>query len=84
MSSLKWLMISGCVAYLDQFKGWHWTRFFVLIGDGKNPLSNASPQKLYTLFNDTDETAENRLLQWLNSRSSKARPEKSRDAQKKD
>lgn len=56
MPALKWIMISGCVSYIDQFNRWHWTRFFVSVGDGKNPISNASPQKLYTLYNDTDET----------------------------
>jgi hypothetical protein len=56
MPDLKWLYITGCVSYLDQFKTWHWTRFSVLVGDGTNQISDASPKKLYTLFNDTDET----------------------------
>ena len=53
----------GCVACVDQFKISHWTRFAVLIGDGKNPISNTSPQKLYTLYNDSDETGEKDLNQ---------------------
>jgi hypothetical protein len=48
----------GCVAYLDQFKTWHWTRYCIVIGDGKKPITDASPKRLYTLFNDTDETGE--------------------------
>jgi hypothetical protein len=59
MPSLRWMLVMGCVAYLDQFKAPHWTRFAVLIGDGINPISSSSPRKLYTLFNDTDESSEN-------------------------
>jgi hypothetical protein len=58
MPSLRWINVMGCVAYLDQFKSWHWTRFSILIGDGINQISNNSPRKMYTLFNDTDETGE--------------------------
>jgi hypothetical protein len=60
------MYLMGCVAYVDQFKNSHWTRFAVLIGDGKNPISNTSPQKLYTLYNDTDETVERDEKQKLN------------------
>jgi hypothetical protein len=59
--NLKWLYVMGCVAYLDQFKKPHWTRFVVIIGDGKTPVSIASPRRLYTLYNDTDETDVNPL-----------------------
>jgi hypothetical protein len=55
---LKWLYVMGCVAYLDQFKSWHWTRYCLVIGDGKNPISDTSPRNLYTLYNDTDETGQ--------------------------
>ena len=63
MPSLRWMYVMGCVACVDQFKISHWTRFAVLIGDGKNPISNTSPQKLYTLYNDSDETGEKDLNQ---------------------
>lgn len=56
--NLKGMFIMGCVAYLDQFRTPHWTRFVVQIGNGKDPVSIASPQQLYSLFNDTDETDE--------------------------
>jgi len=56
--NLKWVYVMGCVAYVDQFDASHWTRFVVLIGDGRNPVDNNSPRQLYTLFNDTDETGE--------------------------
>jgi hypothetical protein len=58
MPSLQWMYVMGCVAYLDQFKTWHWTRYCIVIGDGKKPITDASPKRLYTLFNDTDETGE--------------------------
>ena len=53
---LKWAYVMACVAYLDQFRRWHWTRACTLIGDGKVPISNASPKRLCTIYNDTDET----------------------------
>ena len=56
MPSLQWMFVMGCVAYLDQFKTWHWTRYSIVIGDGINPISNTSPKRLYSLFNDTEET----------------------------
>ena len=58
MPDLKWMFIMGCVAYLDQFKAPHWTRFVVQIGNGIDPVSMASPRMLYSLLNDTDETGE--------------------------
>jgi|SRR5579863_310104 len=58
MPSLRWMYVMGCVAYIDQFNASHWTRFVVVIGDGRNPIGSTSPQKLYTLYNDTDETGE--------------------------
>jgi hypothetical protein len=56
--SLKWLYLMGCAAYTDQFKAWHWTRACVLVGDGTNPVSNSSPRKMCSLYNDTDETGD--------------------------
>jgi hypothetical protein len=54
--SLTWLYVMGCTAYLDQFKAWHWTRACLLVGDGNSPVSNSSPRRMCTLYNDTDET----------------------------
>jgi hypothetical protein len=53
---LRWVVVMGCVSYIDQFMKAHWTRFAVIVGDGKSPISLSSPQKLYTLFNDTNDT----------------------------
>jgi len=57
----KWAYVMGCVAYLDQFNDSHWTRFIVVIGDGNHPLDDSSPRRLYTLFNDTDETVREQM-----------------------
>jgi hypothetical protein len=52
----KWLRIFGCVAYFDQFKTLHWTRFCVI---SVTDLNSAEPrQKLCPNYNDTDETDE--------------------------
>jgi hypothetical protein len=51
----QWIYVIGCVAYIDQFRDWHWTRFCVLTGSGVIPLTG-SQQTLCTLYNDTDET----------------------------
>lgn len=63
LPNLKWIFIMGCVAYVDQFKAPHWTRFVVQIGNGRDPVSLASPMQLYSLFNDTDETGSNNRQQ---------------------
>ncbi len=54
----QWIYVIGCVAYVDQFRKWHWTRFCVLTGTGVIPLPGGSKQTLCTLYNDTDETGE--------------------------
>jgi hypothetical protein len=49
-----WLI--GCVAYFDQFKVPHWTRFCMGGGYPNPPLDVNAPLDYCNRFNDTDET----------------------------
>jgi len=56
-ATLNFLQFVGCVAYIDQFKAVHWTRFCMQ----RTPGDKARVPKLdfCSLYNDTDEPKEN-------------------------
>jgi hypothetical protein len=47
----------GCVAYLDQFKNVHWTRFCMEPELSGQPMNQNVRLAFCSLYNDTDETA---------------------------
>jgi hypothetical protein len=54
--NLKHFWFIGCVAYLDQFKIIHWTRFCVEPDLFPRPMDKRIPLKFCSLYNDTDES----------------------------
>jgi hypothetical protein len=59
-STAKFLRFIGCVAYIDQFKHTHWTRFCMERKPGSPPTPAGKIPKLdfCAMYNDTDEPQE--------------------------
>src|SRR5260370_20348674 len=58
MPDLKKFWFIGCVAYFDQFKNLHWTRFCMTSPDfgPSPPMNKDTPIHPCNLYNDTDDS----------------------------
>jgi hypothetical protein len=54
--NLKHFWFVGCVAYLDQFKTAHWTRFCMEPDLLSRPMNKEIPLQFCALYNDTDNS----------------------------
>lgn len=56
--SMSHFWLIGCVAYLDQFRTVHWTRFCMEPEIGQRTMNKDVPLAFCARYNDTDETQE--------------------------
>jgi len=52
---IKHFWFIGCIAYLDQFKMPHWTRFCMDSSNFLQPINKNTPIDFCSLYNDTDQ-----------------------------
>jgi hypothetical protein len=53
--NVKHIWVVGCIAYLDQFKALHWTRFCVESSYFAKAINKDTPLQFCALYNDTEE-----------------------------